>query len=251
MFAEMDRRVVELRFIQGIEKVEHVPYGSGDEFWVRFNEPLDLEKLQGVVKKHGYSMVRFAGLPSKLPVRLAEVLWNGVSFVIGKNFSGLSRLKSSLGIEPDGIAKIAKDLHGPYQIFIATDETGIQLLYEYLGMKYVAPTPPPPKPAASATKVTPAPEIQKPATQPAASPIAKPSIPNQPKDQETAPIIGQSPTVTAQQPTTQLPQPSIQPPRETKPVQQPQATPTPEQNKTSEQTPMKKDTPKPATDSQS
>jgi len=189
LFADMDRRLVELRFLQGVEKVEHVPYSSGDQFWVRFNKPLDFEKLQEVVKKHGYKMVRFAGLPSKLPGKLAEVLWNGVNFVIGKNISGLTKFKSSLGFEPDGIAKIAKDLHGPYEIFIATDEAGIQLLYDYLDVKYVAPAPPPPKPAVPATaKPAPPPVVQKPVTQPTLSPAAKPVTPTQSQGAKTAPV---------------------------------------------------------------
>ena len=155
LIGDLERRLVELRFLEGIEKVEHVPYRSGDEFWVRFNKPLDLTKLREVVKRHGFGMVRFASVPSKLPGKLAEVLWDGVSFVIARNVGGLSRFKSMLGFEPDGIAKIAKDLHGPYQIFMTTDEEGLQILYDYLGVKYVAPPPPPPKPTAPARTPTP------------------------------------------------------------------------------------------------
>ena len=110
-------------------------------------------KLKNLVKKHGYIMVRFATLPSKLPRGLSEMLWNGVTHVIAKKMSGWSKFTSSLGLEPEGIAKIADDLHGQYQIFIATTEEGVQLLYEYLGLKYVPPAPPvvpakPPVPAA-------------------------------------------------------------------------------------------------------
>ena len=142
MVGDLERRLVELRFIEGIEKVEHVPYRTGDQFWVRFNSPLDLGKLENLVNKHGYIMVRFATLPSKLPRGLSEMLWDGVTHVIAKKMSGWSKFTSSLGLEPEGIAKIADDLHGQYQIFIATTEEGVQLLYEYLGLKYVPPAPP-------------------------------------------------------------------------------------------------------------
>lgn len=180
MIAELERRINELRFIDGIEKVEHVPYQSGDQFWVRINRPFDLGKLGEIVKKHGYSIVPFAGLPSKLPRGLAELLWDGVTHVITKGITGWSEFTSKVGFEPDGIAKLAIDLHGPHRIFIATNEEGIQLLYEYLGVKYVPPAPPPPKPAAPAKPVAPA--------------AAKPAQPATPKSVPPAP----SPVATVQ-----------------------------------------------------
>jgi hypothetical protein len=199
---DLGRRLVELRFIDGIEKVEHVPYPTGDEFWVRFNRPLDFAQLNRLVTKHRYAMVKFATLPSKLPRGLSEMLWNGVTHVIAKKISGWSKFTSSLGLEPEGIAKIAHDLHGQFQIFIATSEEGIELLYEYLGLKYVPPAPPAavtpakaPSPAAGkpvpvapkpATTAAPAKPPQPSPTQPvspgAAIPAAAPSTPS--KDQK-------------------------------------------------------------------
>jgi hypothetical protein len=159
MVGDLERRVNELRYLDGVEKVEHVPYRTGDEFWVRFNRPLDLKKLEEILKRYNYQMIRFASLPSKLPRGLAEILWDGVAYVIVRRISQLEKLKASVGFEPEGIAKIAYDLHGPYQIFIATNEDGVKLLYDYLGLKYVAPTPPPKPvakpPAASAAKPPP------------------------------------------------------------------------------------------------
>lgn len=158
MVGDIGRRAVELRFVEGIEKVEHVPYPAGDQFWVRFNIPLDLKKLETIVSKHGYVMVGFANLPSKLPRGVSEMLWDGVTHVIAKKMSAWSKFTSSLGLEPEGIAKIANDLHGHYQIFIATAEEGVQLLYEYLGLKYVPPPPvAPAKPPVPAAKTVPAP----------------------------------------------------------------------------------------------
>ncbi len=179
MVGDLQRRLVELRFIEGIEKVEHVPYRTGDEFWVRFNRPLDLGKIDGIAKKHGYLMAPFAKLPSKLPRGLSEMLWDGVTHIIAKKMSGWSKFTSFLGFEPEGIAKIANDLHGRYQIFMATQEEGVELLYEYLAVKYTPPAPPPPvaqpkPPTPPAPRPTPA--APRPATP--ASP-AKP-VPAQP-----------------------------------------------------------------------
>jgi hypothetical protein len=182
MVEDFQRRVLELRFVPDVEKVEHVPYPTGDEFWVRFDHPLELRKLEDITKKHGAVMVKFGGLPSKLPRALSEVLWDGVSYVITKKVDGWTKLTASLGIEPDGIAKIAEDAHGPYQIYIATQEEGVQLLYDYLGLKYVPPTPPA-KPVVAkpqvpiATKpVSPPPKPVVPVT----APVPRPPQPAQP-----------------------------------------------------------------------
>jgi hypothetical protein len=152
--SDLERRLVELRFLDGVEKVEHVPYPTGDQLWVRFNKPLDLHKLEEVARKHNCATVTFANVPSRLPKRLAEVLWDGVTHVITKKISRWSKFKASLGFEPEGIAKVAIDLYGPYQIFITTGEEGVQVLYEYLGLKHVPsspPTPAAPKPVVPVT----------------------------------------------------------------------------------------------------
>jgi hypothetical protein len=197
---DLERRIVELRFIEGIEKAEHVPYPSGDQFWVRFSIPLDLKKLESLVSKHGYVMVRFANLPSKLPRGLSEMLWDGVTHVIAKRMNSWSKFTSSLGLEPEGIAKIADDLHGKYQIFIATAEEGVQLLYEYLGLKYVPPTPTPPvapakapAPVGKPAPVAPRPVAPVPAAAAKAPPASQPaphvSSPSQQSGQVPKPSI--------------------------------------------------------------
>ena len=170
MVEDFQRRVTELRFFDGVEKVEHVQYAAVDEFWVRFNNTLDLKKLREIAKKHGAVMEKFGGLPAKLPRPLAELLWDGVSYVITKKIDGWAKFTAPLGFEPEGIAKIVNDAHGPYQIFIATQEEGVQILYEYLGLKYTPPAPSQPvaspKPPVAAT-VKPAPQAPKPVGAPA------------------------------------------------------------------------------------
>jgi len=185
MTALTESRLAELRFIEGIEKVEHVPYPTGDQFWVRFTKPLDLARFQGIIDKHNYRMLRFARIPSKLPRGLAEILWDGVTHVIVKKIGAWASFTSSLGFEPEGIAKIAVDLHGPYQIFMAMNEDGVEILYEYLGLKYAPPLPPPAPPKPVAPTKPGAPTIAKP-TPPAgvqpvihATPPARPAIAGQ------------------------------------------------------------------------
>lgn len=198
----MERRIGELRFIEGIEKVEHVPYTNGDQFWVRFNQRIDLDKLDGVVKKHGYKMIKFATFPSKLPRGIGQLLWDGVTHVIVKEISGWSEFTSKLGFEPEGIAKLASDSHGPYQIFMTTEEEGIRLLYDYLDLKYVPPAPPQlsPKPDVIAKTATPA--------------VSKPSPPatQQPVPAAKTPATSPSPGAQTQQSTSgSVPQPFTTP----------------------------------------
>lgn len=198
MIGDLERRLIELRFLEGIEKVEHVPYQTGDQFWVRFSLPLDFGKLEGLVKKHSWQIVRFGGIPSKLPRGLAEMLWDGVTHVIVKKISGWSKFTSSLGFEPEGIAKIAVDLHGPYEIFIATDEEGVKILYEYLGLKYVPPAPKPAAPAKPAPPTTARPAAQ---VTPAAATTSPAGQPAQPKTaQQTSPAQTQATETNQAQP---------------------------------------------------
>jgi len=201
MVEDLQRRLLELRFVDGIEKVEHVPYPSGDEFWVRFNNRLDMKKLEEIAKNYGATVIKFGGLPSKLPRPLAELLWDGVSHVIVKNLSSWERFTASLGFEPNGIAKIVSDAHGPFQIFIATQEEGVQVLYGYLGLKYVAPAPPP-KPAVPAKP--PVAAVAKPVT-----PAAKPATPVTPSVKPAVPAPTTTPPKPPDEKTT--PQPTSQP----------------------------------------
>jgi len=204
MVGDLERRVNDLRYLDGVEKVEHVPYRTGDEFWVRFNRPLDLKKLEEIVRKYNYQMIRFASLPSKLPRALAEILWDGVAYIICRKIGPLAKLTSSLGFEPEGIAKIAYDLHGPYQIFIATNEEGVKVLYEYVGLKYVAPAPPP-KPVVAAKAPTPGvarpvpPAAPKPTATPAPTPANPPAAAQPP---QSTPVSPPQPSQTAAQPKT-------------------------------------------------
>jgi hypothetical protein len=164
--------LTEIRFIYGVEKVEHVRFSTSDQLWVRFNRPLDMQKLERIVRDRGFRLIRFGGLVAKLPRGLNEILWDGVTHVIVKEISDWGRLTSLLGFEPDGIGKIAIDLHGPNQIFMAMNESGIQLLYDYLGANYVPPPKPtvaPVKPATTLPK--PSPSIQ-PASSTQTPPVA-------------------------------------------------------------------------------
>ena len=198
MIAGLQQRVNELRFVDGVEKVEHVPYPTEDEFWVRFSRYLDLRAMQDITRKHGLVMLKFGGLPSKLPRKLSELLWDGVNYVITKNIGGWSKFTASLGFEPESIAKIATDAHGPYEIYIATQEEGIQILYEYLGLKYAAPAPPP---TPVATPKPPTQAAVKPTT-----PSQRPVAPTTPAPATPAPTAKPTPAPRPAQPVTLTPQ---------------------------------------------
>jgi len=187
--SQLEQRLPELRFIEGVEKVEHIRFPTGDQFWVRFNKQLDMQKLQQIVSDRGYRLVSFGALFSKLPRRLSEVLWDGVTHVIVKEISQWGKITSVFGFEPDGIAKIAVDLHGPYQIFMAMNEGGVQLVYDYLGVKYAPLPPPPPKaaPPKPSPTVSKAPAVSPPpAPKPSPATVPKPVAPAPTPPEKTA-----------------------------------------------------------------
>jgi len=207
MVEELDRRIHELRFLAGIEKVEHVPYPTGDELWVRFNESMDMRKLGTALDEDHYELVRFGGLPSKLPSKLGELLWDGVSYVIAKRVGFLGLLTSLFGFEPTGVATIVKDMHSSQPIYITANEEGVKILYHYLGAKYTPPSPAkPPLSTKPVTQVSQTPRIQTPQA---------PRIAQQPKANAPIQTTAQPKPVSAQsdQTTQKKPEP-IQPNQE-------------------------------------
>ena len=142
MDGDEERRINEIRYVDGIEKAEHVQFPDRDEFWVRFTQSMNLRRLTRVANGYHYEVVKFGGLPSFLPSRLGELLWDGVSYVILRRIGFRGLFASLLGSEPDGVAKVVKDLHSSQDIFITSNEEGVKILYAYLGLNYSTPTPP-------------------------------------------------------------------------------------------------------------
>ena len=139
MVEDLERRINELRFLEGIEKVEHVTYPDRDELWIRFKRPMDLRKLAHILRVRHYELEKFGAIPSKLPLRLGELLWDGVAYVIVRQIGFFRLLAAFFGSEPEGIARIVKVLHSSQPIFIARDEEGVKILYVYLGVNYTSP----------------------------------------------------------------------------------------------------------------
>jgi hypothetical protein len=169
-----DEHVSILRAEPIVRRVEYVKYPQGNEYWVTFREDrrLDMRRFERIVNKHDYRIIRFGGLPSKLPKGFSELLWNGVTHVVVKEISGLDKLKAVLGFEPEGIARIAEWGHGHYQIFGAGTWEGLKILFDYLDleMPMPPPAPAPPKPAAAPPRPAPGSAARPPApaqTQPA------------------------------------------------------------------------------------
>ncbi len=174
---------------------------SGPQLWVQFKDKMNKGELKKIAHKHGYRVVGFGAVPSKLPRGLGEMLWNGVTHIITKEHSSLSGLMGLIGFEPKGVAKVARHLHGPNDIYITDSEEGYKILCEYLGIKYEPPPPPPtpPKPAATPAKpATPASTTKPPPATPSAAPaqakapaptptLAQQTTPPQPKPPENQP----------------------------------------------------------------
>lgn len=172
-----------LRAEPTIRRVEYVKYPDGNEYWIALQEGrrLDMTRIEAVVRKNGFRLARFGSLPSKLPKGLSELVWNGVTHVILKDFAGMDKLKGFLGFEPEGIARIAEWGHGPYQLYASRTWEGLKILFEYLGLEMPEPPPPPapPTPTTAPAKPQVAPRPVAPAAAPKPAPQSSAARPAQ------------------------------------------------------------------------
>ena len=94
-----------------------------------------------MVSEHHYELVKFGSFPSKLPSKLDGLVWNGVAYVILRRIGFIGLLAAFFGSEPQGVAKIVKDLQTSQPIFVTTNEEGVKILYDYVGLEYTPPVP--------------------------------------------------------------------------------------------------------------
>jgi hypothetical protein len=130
MIADLESHAAELRFLPGIKDVDIVPFPSGKELWVILSHPIELDKLQKASASSGCTVVKSGWLPSKLPRSLAEMIWDGVMYVVAKEAHGWKRFgftRSSMAT-----AKIARDLVTGDTIYHVNNDEGLAILRDYL-----------------------------------------------------------------------------------------------------------------------
>ena len=124
MIGDPESAASALRFQSGIKDVDIVHLGSGKELWIVLREPINLDRLRATSERFGYIVARQGGWVSKLPRSLAEMIWNGVMYVITKH--------SHVPGKHESAARIMKDLATGDTIYHTTDTDGLEILREYL-----------------------------------------------------------------------------------------------------------------------
>jgi hypothetical protein len=113
-----------LRSAPGVKDVDVVQFPSGKELWVVLKDPINIDRLQSISESLGYIVARRGSLISKLPRSLAEMVWDGVTYVITKH--------THVPEEHENSARVMKDLATGDLIYHVIDADGLQILKEYL-----------------------------------------------------------------------------------------------------------------------
>jgi hypothetical protein len=74
-------------------------------------------------------VVKVGSLPSKLPRSLAELIWDGVTYVVTKD---RQPWKPKFGPDSNSVAKIVRDLATGDTVYRANDDAGLKVLRDYL-----------------------------------------------------------------------------------------------------------------------
>ena len=113
-----------LRSVPGVKDVDIVQFPSGKELWIVLRDPVNVDKLRKASESLGYRVAKRGSLISKLPRSLAEMVWDGVTYVIIGDTLATGKQAS--------VARIMKDLVTGDIIYYAIDSDGLGILQEYL-----------------------------------------------------------------------------------------------------------------------
>ena len=124
MISDPEPIASELRFVPGVKGVGIGQFPSGKELWVVLKDPVEANRLSRISESLGYKIARRGSLVSKLPRSLAEMVWDGVTWVIIKNAHASGKQTFA--------ARIMKNLVTGETIYHAIDSDGLKILQEYL-----------------------------------------------------------------------------------------------------------------------
>jgi hypothetical protein len=101
-----------------------VQFALGKELWVVLKDPINIDRLRRISESLGYMVTRRTPLTSKLPRSLAEMVWDGVTYVVTKHTHVPWRQECS--------ARVMKNLATGDMIYHVMDADGLEILKEYL-----------------------------------------------------------------------------------------------------------------------
>jgi hypothetical protein len=125
MIGDPESVAVALRSVSGVKDVDVVQFPSGKELWIVLKDPVNLDRLREASERLGYVVARRGSWASMLPRSLAEMIWDGVLYVVTKH-------THVPGKEECG-ARVMKDLATGDTIYHIVEADGLEILREYLG----------------------------------------------------------------------------------------------------------------------
>jgi hypothetical protein len=113
-----------LRPMSGVKDVDVVQFPSEKELWIVLKEPVNLDRLREASERFGYSVAKRGSLVSMLPRSLAEMIWDGVMYVVAK--------QTHVPGKKECAARVMKNLATGETIYHIVDADGLEILREYL-----------------------------------------------------------------------------------------------------------------------
>jgi hypothetical protein len=124
MIPDPEPVAIALRSAPGVKDVDVVQFPLGKELWVVLKDPINIDRLRRISESLGYMVARRSSLISKLPRSLAEMVWDGVTYVITRHTHVPGNQECS--------ARVMKDLATGDLIYHVMDADGLEILKEYL-----------------------------------------------------------------------------------------------------------------------
>lgn len=124
MISDPEQVASTLRPLSGVKDVDIVQFPSGRELWIVLRDPINLDRLRKISEGLGYIVARRDLLLSKLPRSLAEMIWDGVTYIITKH--------SHVPGKHESVARIIRDLATGDTVYHTIDSDGLRILKEYL-----------------------------------------------------------------------------------------------------------------------
>ncbi len=124
MISDPESIATALRPTSGVKDVDVVQFPSGKELWIVLKDPLNLDRLREASERLGCIVARRGSLASMLPRSLAEMIWDGVMFVVAKH--------THVPGKGEFAARVMKDLATGDTIYHVVDADGLEILREYL-----------------------------------------------------------------------------------------------------------------------
>lgn len=124
MISDPESIAAALRPLSGVKDVDIVQFQPGKELWIVLREPVNLTRLRRASGSLSYIVERRGSWVSKLPRSLAEMIWDGVTYVVTKH--------THVPGKHEYAARVMKDLATGDTIYHIMTTDGLEILKEYL-----------------------------------------------------------------------------------------------------------------------